>query len=248
MSQPFLEEIPDLTPGQCGGGKYRRDGRRSMDVAAYAGCYVVPSGDAKAKLPTTAAEITKQNGGVLELLVDRVANASGIDYDATQYAMIVKEGGIVVATEQAVSDQDPVYVRFTSKGGNTILGKFRKDADPTAATVAITVVATADATEFRFVLNGVDLGWLSGAGQTAAQKATAWAAVIDATAEFSASAVGAVITVTLTPATDPVVGDHSPANVLTYAENSGATAARLPNHYFEHDAASGAAFVNIRQG
>jgi hypothetical protein len=97
------------------------------------------------------------------------------------------------------------------------------------------------------VLNGVDLGFTSGAGQTAAQKATAWAAVIDATAEFNATAVGAVITITvIAPVGDPVVGDRSPANVLTLVENSGATAARLPRHFFEHSAATGIAFLKVK--
>lgn len=243
----IIDEIPDLMAGGNGGGYHRRDGRRSADVAMPAGVYAVPSGDSKCKLPVAAVEITRANGGVTELLVDRIPNVSGLEYDVGQYVMLIKDGGVAVVTEQAVLDSDPVFVRFAAKGGNTQLGAFRKDSDDTGDTIAVTVVSTTDAVEFRLVLNGVDLGFTSASAQTAAAKATAWAAVINATAEFDAAAVGAVITITvIEPVGDPVVGDRSPANVLTLVENSGATAARLPRHFFEHDAATGIAFLKVK--
>ncbi len=40
-----------------------------------------------------------------------------------------QEGSIGVFTEEAVADQDPVYVRISASGGNVLLGAFRNDAD-----------------------------------------------------------------------------------------------------------------------
>ncbi len=42
---------------------------------------------------------------------------------------VLQEGNVGVFTEEAVADQDPVYVRIASGAGGTVLGAFRNDAE-----------------------------------------------------------------------------------------------------------------------
>lgn len=42
---------------------------------------------------------------------------------------VLQEGNIGVVTEEAVADQDPVYVRIAAGAGGTVLGAFRNDAE-----------------------------------------------------------------------------------------------------------------------
>lgn len=249
---PIVEETPDFYPGQPGAGPHRRDGRRRITSDALCGCWAVPAGDALCKLPTTAAEVLTPGGGVLEYTADKPQDGSGFDFRTNDFVMRVKEGGICVRTEQAVSDGDPVFVRFAAKDANTILGAFRKDADAgsaTAGVLEITFVSAADGVVAEIELDGTKVEYTSSTTQTAAQKATAFAAVIDALAAYTAAAVGALITVT--KAAGPIeVGSKSAPSVFTTAVAaagaSGATAAQLPGFYYEHDAGTGAAFLKVR--
>lgn len=47
----------------------------------------------------------------------------------------LRRGECWVVVETNVVDGDPVFCRCTAKGGNTQLGRFRNDADPTAGPV-----------------------------------------------------------------------------------------------------------------
>lgn len=66
--------------------------------------------------------------------VSASATCDYVDCDSVPY---LSQGGIWVASEEAVSDMDPVYVRVAAGAGGSILGAFRNDAD-TASCVAVT--------------------------------------------------------------------------------------------------------------
>src|SRR5690606_34191557 len=102
-------------------------------------------------------------------------------------------------------------------------------------TAVLTVVTTADAAVLRLEAGDLDLSFVSGTSQTAAQKATAWAAVINAIAGYAATADDAAITVVKTGVFD--FGSRSPASVFTLAHTP--ECVRLPGAYFVHDAAAG---------
>lgn len=238
MGLDFIEEIASIVPGApCPG--HRHVESKKCETAAPAGVYMVPSGDKECSLPTTAAQITAQDGGFTTYVGDKIAQDPL--YAIGDYADLVVEGYAAVLTEEAVSDGDPVYVRVAANGGNTQLGAVRTDGD--AATVEITIVTTTDAAIIEAEINGIQLSFATGAGQTAAQKATAFAAYVDGLAAFGAAAVGAVVTIT--PVSGSVsVGATSPAEILTVSET--ATAVRLPGAVFRGDYTSGAARVRIR--
>lgn len=70
---------------------------------------------------------------------------------------VLTKGGIWVVTEEAVSDQDPVYVRIASGAGGSILGAFRNDDDSSSCVVVTGARFTRDSTsglaplQFRLV-------------------------------------------------------------------------------------------------
>lgn len=66
-----------------------------------------------------------------------VAASATADYVDCDSVPFLSQGGIWVASEEAVSDMDPVYVRVAAGAGGSILGAFRNDAD-TASCVAVT--------------------------------------------------------------------------------------------------------------
>lgn len=246
MGISFLEELPDFVPGQLGAGPHKFVGSREITANAAAGTYVHPSAEGKCAPPTTAAAVEKATGGILELLVDRIPNANGLEWASGDLVRYVTEGYIVGLTEEAVSDQDEVFVRITAKGGNTKLGAFRNDPDQTASTFTITIVTTADGAKFEVEESGVVLEFTSGSSQTAAAKATAFAAVIDALAGYSAAAVGAVITVTKASGF-VALGETSPAEILTVADTSAATCVKLPRARFIGSASAGAALIALNR-
>lgn len=61
--------------------------------------------------------------------------AEGNYVDGEPFNVITK-GGIWVITEEAVNDQDPIYVRVAAGAGGSVLGQFRNDAD-TASCVLV---------------------------------------------------------------------------------------------------------------
>lgn len=238
MGLDFIEEIASLIPGApCPG--HRHVESKKCETAAPAGVYMVPTGDKECSLPTAAAQITAQDGGFTTYVGDKIA--SDPLYSIGDYADLVVEGYAAVLTEEAVSDGDPVYVRVAASGGNTQLGACRTDGD--SAAVEITIVTTADGAVIEAEINGVQLSFETGNSQTAAQKATAFAAYVDGLAAFGAAAVGAVVTIT--PVSGSVeIGEVSPAEILTVSQT--ATAVRLPGAVFRGDYAAGAARVRLR--
>jgi hypothetical protein len=102
------------------------------------GSGVVLSGTNQAALPGTAND--KFLGVVLQ-----TQREQGYQTGVAQYAQgdplpALTKGRVNVIAEQAVNPLDPVYVRFSANGANTVLGSFRKDADnPGAGATAFQV-------------------------------------------------------------------------------------------------------------
>lgn len=66
-----------------------------------------------------------------------LALSTTAEYMDADMLPVLELGGIWVASEEAVSDRDPVYVRVASGAGGSVLGAFRNDAD-TASCVRVT--------------------------------------------------------------------------------------------------------------
>ena len=128
MGIPILEEIPALRAGQQGMLVTEIVGSRRIQSDAPAGVYVFPSDAGECDLPAQASDVTDGLGGLLKYVADRVANENGLEWAAGDYCRYIRDGYGVGITEAAVSDQDPVYVRYAADGGNTQLGAFTNAA------------------------------------------------------------------------------------------------------------------------
>lgn len=129
MTIKFLDDLDTGHPGQLGAGPHERVGSRRISTDAPAGVWVVPHIAGGCKLPTAEADLDGAFGGFLEHRGDREPNDNGLLYSANDLVGYIERGYITVLTEEAVSDQDPVFVRHTANGGNTQLGAARTDAD-----------------------------------------------------------------------------------------------------------------------
>ena len=129
MAIRFLDDLETGAPGQLGAGPHERTASRKVSTDAPAGVWVVPHEAGGCKLPTAEADLDGTIGGFLEYRNDREPNDNGLLYSAGDLAGYIERGYIVVLTEEAVSDQDVVYIRHTANGGNTQLGAARTDAD-----------------------------------------------------------------------------------------------------------------------
>ena len=246
MGIPLIEDIPEIVAGGLGIGPHRIEGSRIIQNNAAAGCLVYHNDAGQCSSPSAVAHVEAGSVSILRLMVDRIANANGLEWASGDIVQAVREGDIAVLTEEAVAEGQPVYVRFAAKGLNTKLGAFRNDPDITANTFTITIVSTADGAKFEVTESGTVLEYVSGSSQTAAAKATAFAALIDAQAAYTASASGAVITVTkVSGALD--IGDVSAPELLTVADTSAATCALLPGARFIGDYVAGAAMLRIKE-
>lgn len=99
----------------------------------------------RAKTTLSTSDLYRRMGGNL-------SSSVSADYIDNEEVRIVKAGSIWVFTEEAVSDQDPVYVRIAAGAGGSVLGAFRNDAD-TASCVAVS--------DARFVRNAAaGVAWI----------------------------------------------------------------------------------------
>ena len=71
-------------------------------------------------------------------------DGAATDVLAAEDVACLRQGEIFMYSEEAVASGDPVYFRHTSKGGNTVLGRVRNDADGTAEVSTITPTAVND--------------------------------------------------------------------------------------------------------
>lgn len=243
MGIQILEELAPYAAGQLGDGPHNFVGSRVLQSDAPAGAFVIPTADNECNLPSAATAADLAKGGILTLLVDRNPKANGLEYAAGERGLYVTSGYIVGLTEDAVSDHDPVFVRVRqSGGGEEQIGALRADVnDDGEDTAVLTVVTTDDDAVLRLEDGNTDLSFVSGTSQTAAQKATAWAAAINAIDGYTATADDAEITVVKEGSFD--FGSRSPASVFTLAHTP--ECVRLPGAYFVHDAAAGLALVKL---
>lgn len=243
MGIQILEELAPYAAGQLGDGPHNFVGSRVLQSDAPAGAFVIPTADNECNLPSAATAADLAKGGILTLLVDRNPKANGLEYAAGERGLYVTSGYIVGLTEDAVSDHDPVFVRVRqSGGGEEQIGALRADVnDDGEDTAVLTVVTTDDDAVLRLEDGNTDLSFVSGDSQTAAQKATAWAAAINAIDGYTATADDAAITVVKEGSFD--FGSRSPASVFTLTHTP--ECVRLPGAYFVHDAAAGLALVKL---
>jgi hypothetical protein len=64
------------------------------------------------------------------------AGVSVAQYEIGETVSVLRKGYVWAFAEEAMAITDGVYVRITSSGGNTVLGKVRNDADTATATLA----------------------------------------------------------------------------------------------------------------
>lgn len=90
--------------------------------------------DGKVKLPTTANEVQLTGVGfVVYDAAHTVPDGSAFDYAAGDAVPVLEHGDIWVQSEEALAYGDPVFVRFASGGGGSVLGLVRNDADTATA-------------------------------------------------------------------------------------------------------------------
>lgn len=111
---------------------------RVAEVAIPAGRLVVPgTAEHQLKLPTSAAEVLKARGvSVLMPLKGEPTTANpNNDFAINEAVLFLEDGEIWVFVEAAVTDGDQALARHTANGGNTVLGRFRGNADTGASVV-----------------------------------------------------------------------------------------------------------------
>lgn len=131
MSKGFAGQLGDSDPGA------RLESNLNAEGAAIpAGVAVVQSAEGQIDLLDNSAD--KILGIVVNSFSrDPSATLSGIEaIPAGAVCDVLVRGAIRVHVEENVAVGDPVYARHTANGGNTILGKFRNDAD-TASCVLV---------------------------------------------------------------------------------------------------------------
>lgn len=106
---------------------------RVAEVVVPAGRLVVPgTGAHQAKLPTSAAEVLKALG--VSVLMPLKSETS-TDFAIGEAVLYLQTDEIWVVVEAAVTDGQQALARHTANGGNTVLGRFRGDADTGASVV-----------------------------------------------------------------------------------------------------------------
>jgi hypothetical protein len=194
-------------------------------AALPAGVVVVPSSedDFAIKVPASAADVAKALGVSEYLALSEEASATN-EYAEDQVVNYVRSGKIFAISEESAARGGDVYVRFAAKGANTQLGAVRTDADGDGPeTVEVTIVSDDDGAVFHLTINDTLFEYVSGSSETQSQKATAFAALVDAEDGFGAAAVAAVVTIT------PVSGqadvtDASPDSLATWEYGADADA------------------------
>ena len=243
MTIAIQERYASLAVGTLcnGAGKFRS---RMLDVAAPAGVFVYENDADHCTTPSAAAHVTGARGGFLRFEAAKRTETNGLEYAADEQVTYVKRGPMVVKTEEAVSDGDPVYVRFAAKAGNTQLGACRNDPDgDVAASIQLTNAITGDNAVIDIAIDGVLFQVATGTSEDAADKAALIAAAIDAHADFTAAQVGdtAELSVARVDGALPVVTMLESG----VTETSGGTCARLPGARFSGDWGSGAAIIEF---
>ena len=83
---------------------------------------------------TDITDVTKARGVALthQAIESNLGSAAPF-YPQKSAVNVLKKGRVWVKVEEAVTPTDPVFVRFASGAGGTVLGSFRKTADTATA-------------------------------------------------------------------------------------------------------------------
>jgi hypothetical protein len=197
-------------------------------LAVCKGSDVLESGVLPGKLPASAADVDKVMG-LLFLQQYRSNDANGNEILDGRIEGFVDWGTVVCVVEEAVTSMDKVYVRFAANGaGKLQKGAFRNDSDG-GAVATLTVNTAANTSLYTVNLDGITFSFTSDEDGTVGEIATGLAAAIDAHANYTASAVGAAITVTKVAGTPDVTVVALDSRITAV---SGATCALLKNARF----------------
>jgi hypothetical protein len=134
----FIELLEVPTAGQAGhvaaSSASERRLVRVADANVDAGLFVCEGATPgkTCKVPTTLAEAVASIGCLIDPEFLNDINAAA-DYLAGNQATILESGFIWAECEETVAFDDPVFVRYASGAGGSILGKVRNDADTTTA-------------------------------------------------------------------------------------------------------------------
>lgn len=221
---------------------------RKLDEAlgVQAGRVVAPSGTSNLECqePTSAALVAAALGFTVYTPMEEDFSTTK-HYADDQMVSIMTKGSMYVDCEGTVVAGAPVYVRFTSDGGdNTELGKVRGDVDVVSGGVVITPEASLvqAITVFNLTLSDGNVtesfDFTSDASPTPTEVATGLVALIDASDKFAATGT-TTISVTSGTGVVEVIASNEQLDVTTPAR-----AARLPGAYFAHSR-TGAGLVEI---
>lgn len=108
-----------------------------------------------AKLPTTAAEVSKP--GALGIVPWDQSREGGVDWPALRPTPVLRRGRIWVTAESAVTRWTVPFVRYASGAGGTELGSFRADADTATAATFPWALFLTDAAAGQLVLVEISL-------------------------------------------------------------------------------------------
>lgn len=105
-------------------------------LAMPAGVFVCrDAADDACKVPAAAGDVTATGFGFVKHdMAKERQQGQTVDFPAKHGVTVMKEGRMWVPCETDAAEGGQVFVRITASGGNTQLGKVRKDADTATAT------------------------------------------------------------------------------------------------------------------
>lgn len=141
MQTTYNTNMYSARPGLLADSGYTEKLSRIVEAAGglAAGIYVSEGTDPEVQVlaPTTAAEITGGEGGVLLYDATQLpgTNASSFEWDDEMAVPVLRKGRIWVRCDAAATPAagDQAFVRYASGAGGTVLGTFRHDADTASA-------------------------------------------------------------------------------------------------------------------
>jgi hypothetical protein len=158
------------------------------------------------RAPATAADVAKCECAVLYDPLHVPASTSVL-YDTYDAVPGMRRGFLWAKNEEAMTIHDPVYVRHTAKGANTVLGAIRDDDDRNAATAAVVTVVDNDDGAYSVTVSEEDNAEgsvtfsFTASTSTIDDIVTGLTAAVDAHPRFAATADLGANTVTIVSAT-----------------------------------------------
>ncbi len=195
------------------------------------------------KAPAAAAD---KLAGLLISSFDN--DTAALDADAVApkgMGNVAHKGAFYVLPEQAVTPDDPVYVRYTDGGGALTVGRVRKDPDGTAQVDTITPTA-ANATEYSLSIDGRAYFVTSDADGTATEICDLFRTAINADADCKAAGTGtATLILTAKVAGIPFLTSVGKNLALVNTTASAAEAVLVPGCKFDSTADADAPAVLV---